>query len=134
MPSKKSRLQLYADECFPVTSVTYLKSLGYSIIHAYDRKLIRKPDQLHLKESKKLERVLITLDRDFLYYQSVNLSKHPGVIVISAGSATPQNINKICKRLLIKLAEDFLKDSLIKVTSSKIIKMKEGKIVNEKRL
>lgn len=134
MPSKKSRLQLYADECFPVTSVTYLKSLGYSVIHAYDRKLIRKSDQLHLRESKKLNRVLITLDRDFLYYQKVNLSKHPGVIVISAGSITPNNVNKICKKLLANLSEDFLKDSLIKATSNRIIKTKEGKIVSKKRL
>lgn len=134
MPSKKSRLKLYADECFPVTSVTYLKSLGYSIIHSFDKKLIGRSDQVHLKESKKLERVLITLDRDFLYYQRVNLSKHPGVIVISAGSPTPNNVNKICKKLLAGLSEDFLKNSLIKATSTKIIKMKEGKIVIEKKL
>lgn len=54
MPSKKSRLQLYADECFPVTSVTYLKSLGYSIIHAYDRKLIGKSDQGKIVNEKAL--------------------------------------------------------------------------------
>ena len=134
MPSKKSRIQLYADECFPVTTVLELKSFGYSIVHAFDRKLIRKPDKLHLKESKKLKRALITLDRDFIYYEQVRLSEHPGVIVISAGSATPKNINKICKKLLATINSDFIKNSLIKVTSSKIIKMKEGKIVSERKL
>ena len=134
MPSKKSRIQLYADECFPVTAVMELKSFGYSITHAFDRKLVHKPDLLHLKESKKLKRVLITLDRDFISYEQVSLNEHPGVIVISAGSATPKNINKICKKLLTIINSDSVKNSLLKVTSSKIIKMKEGKIVNERKL
>lgn len=134
MPSKKSRIQLYADECFPVTVVMELKSFGYSIIHAYDRKLIRKSDLLHFKESKKLKRILITLDRDFIYYEQVNLNEHPGVIVISAGSATPKNINKVCKKLLNIISSDSVKNSLLKVTSSKIIKIKEGRIVSERKL
>ena len=134
MPSKKSRIQLYADECFPVTAVMELKSLGYSIVHAFDRKLVAKPDRVHLKESKKLKRALITLDRDFIYYEQVSLNDHPGVIVISAGSTTPKNINKICKKLLAIINKDSVKDSLLKVTSSKIIKMKKGKIVSERKL
>lgn len=134
MPSKKSHVQLYADECFPVATVTHLKSLGYSIIHAFDRKMIQKSDQTHLKTSKKLQRVLITLDRDFLYYEEINIGKHPGVIVISVGSATPPNINKVCKKILKNMTKDFIKDALIKVTTSKITKLKEGKIVLEKKL
>ncbi len=134
MPSKKSHIQLYADECFPVTTAIYLKSLGYSIIHAFDKKMIRKSDQAHLKMSKKLQRVLITLDRDFLYYEQVNLQKHPGVIVISVGSATPPNINKVCRKLLRNVTKDFVKDSLLRVTTNKIKKIKDGKIVAEKRI
>lgn len=134
MPSKKSHVQLYADECFPVATVTYLKSLGYSIVHAFDKKMIQKSDQAHLKISKKLQRVLITLDRDFLYYEQINIVKHPGVIVISVGSATPPQINKVCKKLLKNITKDFIKDALIKVTTNKITKLKEDKIVREKRL
>lgn len=134
MPSKKSHIQLYADECFPVPSATYLKSLGYSVTHAYDRNLIRKSDRTHLSESKKLGRVLITLDRDFLYYNEVNLNTHPGVIVISVGSAIPININKVCNKLLKNIGEDFIKNSLVKVTINKIIKTKKGKIILERNL
>lgn len=133
MPSKKSRIQLYADECFPVSSVTYLKSLGYSIIHAYDKKLIQKADQTHLKMAKNLRRVLITLDRDFLYYTQVNLDKHPGVIVISATSSTPKNVNKLCKKLLVGISKDFVKDSLIKTTNTKLIKVRTNKVIYEKK-
>lgn len=57
MPSKKPKLQFYADECFPVPVVTYLKSLGYSIIHAYDKNFIQKSDRFHLTISK------VTMDK-----------------------------------------------------------------------
>lgn len=134
MPSKKSHIQLYADECFPLSSTTYLKSLGYSVIHAYDKKMIQKSDQTHLKISKQLRKVLITLDRDFLYYEKVSLSKHPGVIILSVGSATPPNINNVCRKLLKNITKDFVKNSLIKATNNKIIKIKEGKVVLEKKI
>lgn len=75
MPSKKSHIKLYADECFPVPSATFLKALGYSVIHAYD---------------------------------------------------------KVCKKLLKNISEDFAKSSLIKVTIDKVIKIKGGRTILEK--
>ena len=134
MPSKKSHIPLYADECFPVPVTTYLKSLGYSIIHAYDQNFIQKSDYFHLSKSKKLKRILITLDRDFLYYNQVNLDSHPGVIVISSGSATPFNINKICEKLLKNISKNFIKNALIKITINKITKLKQGVVVSKKFL
>ncbi|MBI2020414.1 DUF5615 family PIN-like protein [Candidatus Daviesbacteria bacterium] len=134
MPSKKSKLQLYADECFPVPAVTYLKSLGYSIIHSYDKNFIQKSDQFHLLTSKKLGRILITLDRDFNDYETADLKGYPGVIIISAGSTTPLHIIKVCKKVLKFISQDLAKESLIKVTIDKLIKIKNGEIVYEKLL
>ncbi len=134
MHSKKSHIRLYADECFPITSALYIRSLGYSIVHAFDIKLIRKKDFLHLQTAQKLKRTLITLDRDFLYFEKANLDKHPGVIVISTGSATPKSINIVIKKLLKNISPDFTKESIIKITTSKIIIIKEDKIVFEKKL
>ena len=105
MPSKKPKLQLYADECFPVPSATYLKSLGYSIIHAYDKNFIQKTDHFHLLTSKKLNRVLITLDRDFNSYEKADLKGYPGVIIISAGSTTPLHIIKVCRKIPLNTLE-----------------------------
>lgn len=124
MPSRKSHLQLYADECFPITSVVYLKSKGISIVHAFDRNYIQKPDKSHLELSKKLGRVLITLDRDFNSYKDLSLQGYPGVIVISVGSATPPNINRVCDKILKKVTMNSAKDSYIQVTNAKIIKKK----------
>ncbi len=134
MPSKKSHIQLYADECFPVPVVTYLKSQGISIIHAYDKNFIQKSDRFHLLISRKLGRVLITLDRDFNEYEQSSLKGFPGVIIISVGSTTPTNITKVCQKILKLVSKDLLKDSLIKVTINKLIKIEEGKIIYEKNI
>ncbi|MDO8577059.1 MAG: DUF5615 family PIN-like protein [Candidatus Daviesbacteria bacterium] len=132
MPSKKPRLQLYADECFPVPVVTYLKSQGYSIIHAYDKNYIQKPDNFHLGVSRKLGKVLITLDRDFLYYGQTSLRSFPGVIVISAGSTTPPHIINICRKALKNINQELVKESLIKITMDKLIRIKGQKVVFQK--
>ncbi|HEX7456322.1 MAG TPA: DUF5615 family PIN-like protein [Candidatus Nanoarchaeia archaeon] len=134
MPSKKPKIQLYADECFPVPSTTYLKSLGYSVVHAYDKNFVKKSDRFHLLKSKRLGKTLITLDRDFNAYEQSNLRHHSGVIIVSVGSATPPNINKVCEKLLKNISLEFTKNSLIKVTKDKIIKIKEGNMVSEKKL
>lgn len=134
MPSKKNHIQLYADQCFPIPSVTHLKSLGYSVIHANDLKLEGKSDRQQLHESKKLNRILITLDRDFIYYEQVNLEHHPGVIIISVGSAVSTQVNKVCTKLLKSINQEFVKESLIKVSVDKLTKVKERKVVHEKEL
>lgn len=126
MPSKKPRMQLYADECFPVTTVTYLKSLGISIVHAYEKNFIEKSDRFHLEASKKLKRLLITLDRDFNEYEQAVLKGCPGVIIISVGSATPPHVNLVAQKVIKQISAEFARESLIKVTMSKIIKIKEG--------
>ena len=134
MPSKKSNLQLYADECFPIPSAIYLRSLGYSIMHAFDYNYVQRSDLFHLKKSKQLKRTLITLDRDFLYYEQIDLRNHEGVIVISTSSTTPQNINSVCNKALKNIRNEFVKDALIKITRDKITKIKDGQIIYEKGL
>ncbi len=127
MPSRKIRLQLYADENFPVSSVKYLKSIGVSIIHAYSFGNVRKSDRFHLKFSAYKQRILITLDRDFAYNWTT-LRNHPGVILISSGRQIPDAINKICAKGFQKLTPHFVSGSLVRITSDKILRNKGGKI------
>lgn len=127
MPSKKVRLQLYADENFPLGSVKYLKSLGISIIHAYSKDYIQKSDLFHLKVSKSLNRVLITRDRDF-NYNWTTLKDHPGVILISPGSQTSNAVNQICQKSFKKITPNFVSESLVRITMDKIWRNRDGRI------
>ncbi len=127
MPSRKIRLKLYADENFPIGSVRYLKSLGISIIHAYDKSYIQKPDLFHLKISRDLKRILITRDRDFKYNWTT-LKDHPGVILISPGSQTSEAVNQVCRKSFKKITTHFVSESLIRISMDKIWRNKNGKI------
>lgn len=127
MPSKKIRLQLYADENFPVGSVKYLKSLGVSIVHAYSFGNVKKSDLYHLKFCATKQRALITLDRDFSYNWTT-LKNHPGVILISSGKQTPDAINKICTKSFHKLTPNFVSGSLVRITIDKILRNKNEEI------
>ena len=127
MPSKKVRLKLYADENFPIGSVKYLKSIGVSIIHAYDLNNITKSDLFHLKISKTLGRILITRDRDFKYNWTT-LKEHPGVILISPGSQTSDAVNIVCKKSFKKLTSNFVAESLVRITIDKITRNKNEQL------
>lgn len=122
MPSKKSDLQLYADECFPLTTVLYLRSLGYSIKHASEYNFINRSDLSHLKFAKKENKTLITLDRDFLGYTKARVGQTLGVIVISTGSNAPKHINLICRKQLQKITKNYVSNSLVLITNKKITK------------
>lgn len=126
MPSKKIRLRLYADENFPISSVTYLKSLGISIVHAYDLKLINTSDKKHIATATKLKRTIITLDRDFLYYSDIPLHSSFGAIIIATGNATPLHINTVCKKALPNISPSWVKGAYIQITVSKITRRKKG--------
>ena len=86
-----------------------------------------------MTESKRLGRILITLDRDFLYYKGVDLKNHPGVIIVSFSSVTSPYINKVCNKSFKRITNNFVKHSLVMVTESKITRMKEG-VRTEKKL
>ena len=133
MSSKKSRLSLYADECIPIPSVTYLKKKGISIIHAYDINFLEQSDNLQFKKSKQLKRILISLDKDFKRFKDLSLKDHPGIILLSTGDITSDNINKILNKTLKHLTENYVKESLIRATIDKIIRDKNG-VVSEKLL
>ncbi|OIP57228.1 MAG: hypothetical protein COX79_02645 [Candidatus Levybacteria bacterium CG_4_10_14_0_2_um_filter_36_16] len=125
MPSKKSDLQIYADECFPFTTVLYLRSLGYSIRHALEYNFLNKPDISHLKHAKKLGKTLITLDRDFLGYTTARAEGTKGIVVITVGSNAPKHINSICKKQLPKIKRSVIANSVILISNDKITKTRK---------
>ena len=64
----------------------------------------------------------------------MSLEGHPGVIVISSGSATSPSINKICNKLFKSINDEFVKNSLIKVSIDKLTKLRNGGVITEKKL
>lgn len=127
MPSKKSRLPLYADENIAVQTVSRLKTKGISVIHAYDLNYVNKRDELHFKKSKSLKRILLSLDKDFKRFKGIPVGNHPGIILITSGSSTYKHINKILDKALKHIPEDYIKHSILRISMDKIVKEKNGK-------
>jgi predicted nuclease of predicted toxin-antitoxin system len=125
---------LYADENIAIPTVTYLKSKGVSIVHAYSIGFINKKDELHFKKSKSLNRILLSLDKDFRKFKGALMDDHPGIILVTSGSSTFEHINEILDKGLKKISSDYVRRSIIRVTMDKIVKEKDGKVVNEKKL
>ncbi len=133
MPSKKSRIRLYADECIPVPTVTYLKEKGCSIVHAYDLHYVDKKDELHFKKSKLLKRVLLSLDNDFKKFEGASMKSHPGIILISTGNNTPKHINSIVNKALKEISDEAVKHSIHRVTIDKITVDKPSEFKRKKK-
>lgn len=117
---KQSSRLYYADECIPLPSVTYLRSRGFSIIHAYEKGYTAVNDLEQLKISKKLNRILIALDKDFWQRRKFNLSGHPGVIVLKSTSSIPSAINKVAEKVLRRTDKIKLKESILYASKDRI--------------
>lgn len=128
MPSKKSKVNLYADENIPVQVVSHLKSRGISIVHCFDYHYVNKKDELHFKKSKSLKKILLSLDKDFRKYKDFPIKNHPGIILITAGNTTYDHLNKILDKVLRFISEDIVKHAILRATIDKIVKEKDGKI------
>ena len=125
---RKSTPRLYyADECIPVPSITHLRSKGFSIIHSYEKGYIAVSDSEHLKISKKLNRVLVALDKDFWQKRKFNLSNHPGVIVLKITSSTPSAVNKIAGKILKRVKNIKLKGTILYASQDKIRRWKKDR-------
>jgi len=98
MPSKKSRIRFYADENIPITTITYLKAKGVSIVHAFDYDFIAKPDKEHVQKSKALERVLVSLDK-VIKYVTPSFAKN-SLIRATSDTLTRDRGGEIIKKVL----------------------------------
>src|SRR5436305_1905862 len=133
MPSKKSRLRLYADENIPIPCITYLKAKGISIVHAFDYNLIAISDAEHLRKSKQLNRTLVSLDKDVKKFTDIVIDNHPGIILLSTGDITPPHLNKLFDKVVKHTSPSFVKNSIVRVTVNTITK-KKTQIINKKIL
>lgn len=131
MPSKKSKLHLYADQNIAVQTVLHLRSKGISIKHAYDFDYANKSDELQFKKSKSLDRVLLSLDKDFKRFKGFPIKDHPGVILITSGNSTFEHINKILDKVLKYISRDYAKHSIVRATMDKIVKEKDDQEIEK---
>lgn len=127
MHHKRSKVLYYADECIPVPVVSHLKSRGFSIVHALDFNNLGKSDLFQSRVAQKKGRVLISLDKDFNRYKEMEMTNHPGIILITVGSVTSEHINKVLDKGLKCISRDYARESILRMSINQIVKIKLGK-------
>lgn len=131
MPTKLVKTHFYADECVPIQVISSLRRDGINILHVFEKDFIRKSDNFHFHQSKKLNRVLITLDNDFNRYNSFHLLNHPGIVLLKVGNVIPKNIERVLRKTLKYLTPDFMRESRV-IASVRCLKKEKNQKVTEK--
>ena len=85
-------MKFLADENIPKDLVRALRGSGYNIKDVKEEKLFGIPDEKVLEIGKNEERIVLTLDKDFLYASQRSL--HKGVIVLRFSNLRTENIIK----------------------------------------
>lgn len=112
LPSPKRKIRAYFDADIPASVAERVrKTLGWDVLSVQeDPGLNRRDDTFHYGHSRKLKRLLFTLDRDFLDDKKHPLRESPGVFVIGAQQSDPNDIY-----FGVELAAWFLEEAFRKV-------------------
>lgn len=111
MGKRTNKLRLYLDENFPAPSGKFLKSLGHNILQVIDQDSRRSLSDLsQIKKADKDKRIFLALDKDFLSNKSlhIQISKGPGVILLSSSDPNYKKINAIMTKLLKKINNEII--------------------------
>jgi predicted nuclease of predicted toxin-antitoxin system len=89
---RKAKPRFYADENFPPLATEVLRRLGANVVTVQDCRKRGHPDENVISETRKLGRVLITLDRDFLDERRYPIIQCPVIVVCDFGAGSPPEI------------------------------------------
>ena len=98
---KPKKMRFYADEDFPPKATEILRDWGFEVLTVQEAGKRRHPDENHLAEAKKQDRILITRDRDYLYDRRYPLHPSPTLVVCDFGTETTDEIIATFQCLLI---------------------------------
>jgi len=82
---KKTKAKFYTDENFQSSAIKLLRERGFDVLTAQEANKLGHPDQNHLAEAKRLGRVLLTCDRDYLNDRIYPLIHCPTIVVFDFG-------------------------------------------------
>ncbi|MFH1245314.1 MAG: DUF5615 family PIN-like protein [Candidatus Omnitrophota bacterium] len=123
--NKAGKVKFAADECVGVSTITFLRNLGYSVISAKENHLGGKPDFEILKWAIKEERIIITEDLDFGNILLYPPKLHHGIILLRFRHALEDKIHTTLEKLLNELSPKDFKETLIIVDAEKYRLRKE---------
>lgn len=104
---KKTLPRFYADENFPPRATALLRAGGFDVVTAAEAGKLGHPDENHAAEALRLERVLVTCDRDYLNDRRFPIIHCPAIVVFDFGAGTRTEILRAfrCLRWMIAIPQ-----------------------------
>jgi predicted nuclease of predicted toxin-antitoxin system len=96
---KKTKSKFYADENFPSQVIEMLSERGFNVLTAKQANRLGHPDENYLAEARRLGRVLLTCDRDYLNERIYPLIHCPTIVVFDFGSKTKAELKGVLQCL-----------------------------------
>lgn len=121
MSPKHVRLSLYLDENFPAPAGMFLKKQRHSV--SFTSKIDKGcSDEAQIKIATKLNKVLISLDKDFKVNKELKglISKGPGIVLISYSQTDSGNIKKIIDKQMDAISPVEIKGKVCRISIDKI--------------
>jgi hypothetical protein len=89
---RHAKPRFYADENFPPLATTILRKRGANVLTVQEARMCGHPDENVVSEARRLRRVLITCDRDYLNEERFPIMLSPVLVVCDFGSGRPDEI------------------------------------------
>lgn len=105
-------MKFLADENIYTSTIRFLRSLGHDVLDVKELRLFGLSDDRLLNLSRKDDRILLTLDKDFVdlrYPMKTDCS----ILIVRVKPPTPENINHALVKFLERVHECDIKNALV---------------------
>ena len=106
-------IRFLADMGVSLTTVGFLKDLGYDTVHVRNEGLQKASDKLIVEKAQNDSRVILTFDLDFGSILATSSDYTPSVIIFRLDNCTPANVNYLLSTILPLVQDHIIKGAII---------------------
>lgn len=110
-------MKFLADMGISLRTVSWLRSVGYDVVHLREQGLQKLPDHEILIKACAEERIILTIDLDFAQLLAVSGDSLPSVILFRLGNENYHLINQCLTEILSQCQEDLEAGAIISVNN-----------------
>ena len=110
-------MRVLLDQGLPYSTVQYLKSAGWDVLHAADAGMERASDREIIEFARQNNRYCITLDADFHSIIAVDNAQFPSVIRIRQERLKGKDVAELLRRIYSVIEADLKTGAFVTVTN-----------------
>ena len=119
-------MRLFADHCFFLCGVEFLRKEGYHVVQSAQVGLNQSPDEDIVPYCKKENLLLLTLDLDFSSLYRFPLGTHRGIVIFKISPFAPDSLLAILPRIMQRNLFPTFQDALVIAQRDKIRIVRQG--------